>query len=219
MKLKLFLIGLALAIVVLALGGWTVKGIRWMLRVPASLLRRAIERRGCPPRGRRRIRKVERPCPRPQPVASSIAPSQTGPAFWGPGDLYTFLVTGEESGGAYFAMEAFVPPGGGPPPHIHSREDETFYLLEGEIEFLLGDETILAGPGDFVTSPAAPSTASRTSATRPAKLVCSRRRHRGFFAETLDRAPNAAARGLAGQRRGSRCALRRHRLELRHRVP
>ena len=39
-------------------------------------------------------------------------PAGTGPMYWGPGDLYTFLVTGEESGGAYFAMEALVPPGG-----------------------------------------------------------------------------------------------------------
>jgi hypothetical protein len=43
-------------------------------------------------------------------------PVATGPAFWGPGDHYTFLVTGEESGGAYLAMEALVLPGGGPPP-------------------------------------------------------------------------------------------------------
>jgi hypothetical protein len=52
--------------------------------------------------------------------------SETGRSYWGPGDLYTFLVTGEESGGAYFAMEALVPTGGGPPPHIHRNEDETF---------------------------------------------------------------------------------------------
>jgi quercetin dioxygenase-like cupin family protein len=57
-------------------------------------------------------------------------PSQTGLSYWGPMDAYTFLVTGEESGGAYFAMEAIVPPGGGPPPHIHTLEDETFYVLE-----------------------------------------------------------------------------------------
>ena len=80
-------------------------------------------------------------------------PVATGPAYWGPGDHYTFLVTGEESGGAYFAMEALVPPGGGPPPHIQRDEDETFYLLEGHIEFRLGDETITAGPGDFVNIP------------------------------------------------------------------
>src|SRR6476659_8204106 len=80
-------------------------------------------------------------------------PVNTGPAFWGPGDHYTFLVTGEETGGAYFVMEALVPPEGGPPPHIHTKEDETFYVLEGQIEFLLGEELIVAGPGDFVSIP------------------------------------------------------------------
>lgn len=80
-------------------------------------------------------------------------PSRTGRSYWGPGDVYTFLVTGEESDGAYFAMEAIVPPGGGPPRHIHTKEDETFYVLEGECEIRLGDETVTAGPGDFVNVP------------------------------------------------------------------
>jgi mannose-6-phosphate isomerase-like protein (cupin superfamily) len=76
-----------------------------------------------------------------------------GLSYWGPGDLYTFLVTGEESGGAYFSMLAIVPPNGGPPPHIHEREDETFYVLEGTPTFRIGDEQIHAGPGDFVNVP------------------------------------------------------------------
>jgi quercetin dioxygenase-like cupin family protein len=80
-------------------------------------------------------------------------PAGTGPTFWGPGDRYTFLVTGEQSGGKYFAMEAFVPPGGGPPPHIHEREEETFYILEGTCLFRLGERTVKAGPGDFVHVP------------------------------------------------------------------
>jgi quercetin dioxygenase-like cupin family protein len=80
-------------------------------------------------------------------------PTQTGLSYWGPLDAYTFLVTGEESGGAYFAMEAIVPPGGGPPPHIHTLEDETFYVLDGECTFRLGDELVTAGPGDFVNVP------------------------------------------------------------------
>ena len=63
-----------------------------------------------------------------------------GLSFWGPGDLYTFLVTGEESNGAYFSMLAIVPPGGGPPPHIHLLEDETFFVLDGTPTFRLGDE-------------------------------------------------------------------------------
>jgi quercetin dioxygenase-like cupin family protein len=119
-------------------------------------------------------------------------PVSTGPAFWGPGDHYTFLVTGEETGGAYFAMEALVPPGGGPPTHIHTREDETFYVLEGEIEFLLGGETILAGPGDFVNIPrqtvhrflnAGAETARLILTFTPAGID-------RWFAEILEAAPN-----------------------------
>ena len=73
--------------------------------------------------------------------------SAEGPSYWGPGDLYTFLVTGEESAGACFSMLATVPPQGGPPPHVHLKEDETFYVLEGTPTFRLGDERIVAGPG------------------------------------------------------------------------
>src|SRR5512144_2859751 len=80
-------------------------------------------------------------------------PAGTGATYLGPGDVYRFLVTGAETGGAYFAMEAIVPPGGGPPPHIHAREDETFYVLEGRVDFRLGDERVTAGPGDFVNVP------------------------------------------------------------------
>jgi quercetin dioxygenase-like cupin family protein len=80
-------------------------------------------------------------------------PEGTGDMYWGPGDLYRFLVTGAETGGAYFAMEAIVPPGGGPPPHIHANEDETFYVVEGRCSILLGDEWVTAGAGDFVNVP------------------------------------------------------------------
>jgi quercetin dioxygenase-like cupin family protein len=45
------------------------------------------------------------------------------------------------------------PPGGGPPPHIHRYEDETFYILEGECRLLLADEWITAGVGDFINVP------------------------------------------------------------------
>src|SRR5438874_194120 len=65
--------------------------------------------------------------------------SGRGAQYWGPGDKYTFLVTGAECGGRLFAMEALVPTGGGPPPHIHRREDETFYVLDGLVTFRLGD--------------------------------------------------------------------------------
>jgi quercetin dioxygenase-like cupin family protein len=80
-------------------------------------------------------------------------PSDEGLMLVGPGDWYRLLVTSQQTGGMYAAMEAIVPPGGGPPPHIHRREDETFYVLEGQCDFILGDERITAGVGDFVNVP------------------------------------------------------------------
>lgn len=77
----------------------------------------------------------------------------TGPAYWGPGDEITFLITGEETGGAVFMAELSVPPGGGPPPHIHHGEDESFYVREGTLAIRMGDRTVNAGPGDFVHIP------------------------------------------------------------------
>ena len=74
-------------------------------------------------------------------------PQADGRRTGGPGDLYTFLVTGEESGGAYFSMLAVVPPLGGPPPHIHRDEDETFYVLDGTPTFRLADEGVVGRPG------------------------------------------------------------------------
>ena len=69
------------------------------------------------------------------------------------GDTYRFLATGNETDGKYATVDALVPPGGGPPPHIHTREEESFLVLEGEITFLLGEERILAGAGTFLNMP------------------------------------------------------------------
>jgi len=119
-------------------------------------------------------------------------PVETGPAFWGPGDHYTFLVTGEESGGAYFAMEALVPPGGGPPPHIHRREDETFYVLEGHITFRLEERTIEAGPGDFVNVPRGHVHCFTNTGDATARMILTFTPAgiERFFEETLEEAPN-----------------------------
>lgn len=76
--------------------------------------------------------------------------TDTGPTFLGPGDIYTFLATAAETGGQYFAMEAIVPPDAGPPPHIHHNQVETFYIVEGQLEIMLGDQVREAKAGDFV---------------------------------------------------------------------
>jgi quercetin dioxygenase-like cupin family protein len=80
-------------------------------------------------------------------------PNGTAPAVWGPGDRYNLLATGEETNNAFFQFEAIVPVGGGPPPHIHSREDESFYVVSGGLEILVGASTYQAKAGDFVFVP------------------------------------------------------------------
>src|SRR5215475_11034088 len=65
------------------------------------------------------------------------------------GDVYRFLATGEETNGTYAIWESIVPPGGGPPPHVHSREEEGFYVLEGEILFTVNGERVVAAVGTF----------------------------------------------------------------------
>jgi quercetin dioxygenase-like cupin family protein len=66
------------------------------------------------------------------------------------GDKYIYLITGDESGGAYALFEVVVSPNGGPPPHIHHREDESFYVMEGQLEFSVNGKTVKAAAGTFL---------------------------------------------------------------------
>ncbi|WP_169405678.1 cupin domain-containing protein [Deinococcus apachensis] len=63
------------------------------------------------------------------------------------------LRRGEDTGGAFALVEECVQAGLEPPPHLHTHEDETFYLLEGEVEFQVGDRRHRATPGDCVFLP------------------------------------------------------------------
>lgn len=76
-----------------------------------------------------------------------------GNSFWVLGDLYTFKVTGEETNGAFTVMDQIIQPQGGPPPHIHHREDEAFFILDGTFSFLCGDEETVFEKGSFVYVP------------------------------------------------------------------
>ncbi len=69
------------------------------------------------------------------------------------GAVLTWLATGKETGGLFSIFEATGIPGMEPPPHVHSNEDETYYLLEGEMRFRVGDEEFVGKPGDFVFLP------------------------------------------------------------------
>ena len=81
---------------------------------------------------------------------SFFRPTEARAILLGPGDIYTLLATSAETDGDYIALEALVPPDGGPPLHIHHDQIETFYILEGEMEMTLGDHVYEAKAGDFV---------------------------------------------------------------------
>ena len=72
-----------------------------------------------------------------------------GERTWIVGDTMTFKATGESTGGKLVLLENLTAPGGGPPPHIHSREDEFFFVLDGTFEIRIGDQLHAVGPGGF----------------------------------------------------------------------
>ena len=87
------------------------------------------------------------------------------------GDVYRFLATGEDTGGRYAMWEALVPPGGGPPPHVHSREEECFYVLEGEIMFMVNGQRMAATAGTFANMPVGTPHSFKNESGRPAKMI------------------------------------------------
>jgi quercetin dioxygenase-like cupin family protein len=87
------------------------------------------------------------------------------------GDVYRFLATGEDTDGRYAVWEALVPPGGGPPPHVHSREEEGFYVLEGEIAFRVGEARAVAKAGTFANMPVGTPHSFMNESDGPAKML------------------------------------------------
>jgi quercetin dioxygenase-like cupin family protein len=111
---------------------------------------------------------------------------------------FSFLVSGEDTDGAFSLTHCFFREGKEftPPPHYHKFEDETFYILEGEIEFHVGDKKFIAGAGEVVYSPKnVPHHFNIISKTAKALLLISPAGIETFFkefgvpAQTLDLPP------------------------------
>lgn len=81
-------------------------------------------------------------------AASNIRTQQD--TFWWQGSLMTIKARAEDTGGALGLVEANFYRGFGPPLHVHTREDEAFYVLEGNIRIRQGEEEFVAGPGAWV---------------------------------------------------------------------
>ena len=76
-----------------------------------------------------------------------------GEAWWWVGLLATIKATKEQTGGRYTLVEILAPDGYGSVLHVHRSEDEGFYILEGELTFYVGDQTLEAHPGSFLFGP------------------------------------------------------------------
>ncbi len=87
------------------------------------------------------------------------------------GDLYTFLALGKDTGDRYTLFDAVVPPGGGPPPHLQTREHEGFYVIEGELVFQVDGQRVVAGPGTFVNIPPNVVHSFRNETNQPARQL------------------------------------------------
>ncbi|HET7046325.1 MAG TPA: cupin domain-containing protein [Gaiellaceae bacterium] len=72
---------------------------------------------------------------------------------WGPGGIVRVVAGADTTDSAFSIVESIEPPGSAAPLHVHHGEAEGFYVVEGEIELTCGDDTLTAGPGDFVYTP------------------------------------------------------------------
>ena len=89
------------------------------------------------------------------------------------GDVCQFLATGYDTNGKYALWEDIVGPGGGPPPHVHSREEEGFYILEGEITFTVNGERVVATAGMFANMPVGTAHSFKNETNKPARMLIS----------------------------------------------
>ena len=89
------------------------------------------------------------------------------------GDVYRFLATGADTNGKYALFDALVGPGGGPPPHVHSREEEGFYILGGEITFTINDQRVVATAGMFANMPVGTPHSFKNENNKPARMLIS----------------------------------------------
>jgi quercetin dioxygenase-like cupin family protein len=98
-------------------------------------------------------------------------PPGEGEMRWVLGELVTFKIGGEDAEGTFALAEDVVPPQGGPPPHRITHADETFYVLEGELEFVVGERTLAATAGSVVYCPRGVLHGFRNVGTTPSRMV------------------------------------------------
>jgi quercetin dioxygenase-like cupin family protein len=125
----------------------------------------------------------------------SLVRSGEGQAVrWGPAGVVRIIAGAESTSGSFSIVETTEPPGSAAPLHVHHAEAEAFYILEGTIELVCGEQTLTAQAGDFVHTPSDVPHKYRVLGEHPARvlLMFSRPGFEQFFAEggtPLDQQP------------------------------
>ncbi len=88
-----------------------------------------------------------------------------------PGETVTFKAVSADTDGAYTLIEVIDEPQSGPPLHLHRREDEAFYILEGTFAFVIGDRAMTATAGWFMTAPKGTPHSYKNIGTTPARML------------------------------------------------
>ena len=94
-----------------------------------------------------------------------------GDRLWIVGDTMAFKATGATTGGQLVLLENLTAPGGGPPPHIHTREDEFFYVLDGTFQIRIGDELHELEAGGFAFVPRGTVHNFRNAGHSPSRIL------------------------------------------------
>ncbi len=87
------------------------------------------------------------------------------------GDTYTITVTGDDTSGRFCVIDMHIPPGGGPPPHRHDFE-ETFILLEGEMQATFRGKKMTVRAGDTLNVPANAPHQFHNASAAPVRMLC-----------------------------------------------
>ena len=94
-----------------------------------------------------------------------------GQAVWFLNQLVLIKASGKQTASAFSLVEMVTPVGGGAPYHVHRADDETFYVLEGQIEFISGERRMIGGPGTCVFLPRNIPHGFRVVGTSPARFL------------------------------------------------
>ncbi len=104
----------------------------------------------------------------PEPFETHVSQA---PRYQVLGIPHIVLIDGPRAAGRLALVEVELPPGSGIPPHVHTREDEAFVVLEGEIEFRLGDRAVRGGPGFTAYGPRDRAHAYRNGGSTTARML------------------------------------------------